>query len=103
VAAALCLSELSLPIAAEPHFMLFAAAVALVPMGAPPLTIFAALYFVPLAYTAEVFTSGWSVLLAYPRLYAAWLLWAWTIRAMLGWASTSDASAVRSAGTVDAT
>lgn len=102
VAAGLCLSELTLPIAAESHFMLFAAAVALVPLGVWPLTIFAALYLVPLSYTADVFTSGWSMLAAYPRLYAAWFLWAMTIRAMLRYAPTADARAVRSAGTVDA-
>lgn len=83
VAAGLCLSELTLPIAEESHFMLFAAAVALVPMGAWPLGIFAALYMVPLSSTAEVYTTGWSILAAYPRLYAAWLLWAMTIRGML--------------------
>ena len=30
---------------------------------------------VPLELTAERFTVGWWALLAYPRLYAAWLLW----------------------------
>lgn len=98
-AAGLCLSELTLPIAAEPHFMLFAAALALIPMGAISLLIFSALYLIPLAYTAEVFTDGWRVFLAYPRLYAAWLLWAWALRAMLGYAPASDARAGRSAGT----
>ena len=47
VAAGLCLSELSLPIAAEPHFMLFAAALALVPIGRVSLAVFAALYCDP--------------------------------------------------------
>ena len=83
VAAGLCLSELTLPIAEEPHFMLFAAAVALVPLGARPLAIFTALYVVPLSWTAEAYTTGWTILAAYPRLYAAWLLWAMAIRAML--------------------
>lgn len=102
VAAGLCLSELTLPTAAESHFMLFAAAVALVPLGAWPLGIFAVLYFVPLAVTAEAYTTGWSVLAAYPRLYAAWFLWALAMRAMLRYAPEADARAVRSAGTVDA-
>ena len=102
VAAALCLSELSLPIAAEPHFMLFAAALALIPIGRVSLAVFAALYFIPLAYTAEVFTDGWGVVFAYPRLYAAWLLWAIAFAAMLRCRPASDAGAVRSAGTVDA-
>ncbi len=48
----------------------------------PMMALFAALYFVPLAATAEVFTRGWSILAAYPRLYAAWLLWALAIHAM---------------------
>jgi hypothetical protein len=102
VAAGLCLSELSLPIAAEPHFMLFAAALALVPIGGVWLAAFGALYVIPLVYTAEVFTDGWRVLLAYPRLYAAWLLWAVALNAMLRYAPASDAGAVRSAGTVEA-
>lgn len=102
VAAGLCLSELSLPIAAEPHFMLFAAALALIPIGGSSLAVFTALYLIPLADTAEVFTDGWRVLLAYPRLYAAWLLWALAIRAMLRCAPASDARAERSAGTVEA-
>lgn len=102
VAAGLCLSELSLPIAAEPHFMLFAAALALLPIGRVSLAVFAALYLIPLAYTAEVFTDGWRVVFAYPRLYAAWLLWAIAFAAMLRLAPASDARAERSAGTVPA-
>jgi hypothetical protein len=82
VASGLCLSELTLPIAEEPHFMLFAAAVALAPIRAGPLMAFAALYFVPIEYTAEAFTSGWRIVAAYPRLYAAWLLWTVTILEM---------------------
>ena len=42
--------------------------------------VIAALLIVPLEWTAERFTSGWWVVLAYPRLYAAWLLWAASIR-----------------------
>jgi hypothetical protein len=102
IAAGLCLSELTLPIAAEPHFMLFAAALALIPIGPIALAIFAALYFVPLAITAEVFTSDWSVFAAYPRLYAAWLLWGVAVAAMLRYPPAADARATRSAGTVDA-
>ena len=37
--------------------------------------IVAALVIVPLEWTADRMTSGWWILLAYPRLYAAWLLW----------------------------
>ena len=39
------------------------------------------LLIVPLEFTAERFTSGWWAVLAYPRLYAAWLLWAASVRA----------------------
>ncbi|MGQ0733489.1 MAG: glycosyltransferase 87 family protein [Acidobacteriota bacterium] len=100
VAAGLCLSELALPAAAEPHFLLFAAALVLIPTSAISLTVFTVLYVVPLAYTAEVFTDGWRVIAAYPRLYAAWLLWALALRGMLRCAPASDARARRSAGMV---
>jgi hypothetical protein len=46
------------------------------------LALFGVLYFVPLEYTAQVFTDGWSVLAAYPRLYALWLLWGLAVMAM---------------------
>ena len=39
-----------------------------------------ALLIVPLEWTAERFTTGWSSLLAYPRLYAAWGLWALSLK-----------------------
>ena len=39
-----------------------------------------ALLVVPLEWTAERFTVGWWALLAYPRLYAAWLLWLLSLR-----------------------
>jgi hypothetical protein len=38
------------------------------------------LLIIPLETTADRFTSGGWVLLAYPRLYAAWLLWAATVK-----------------------
>jgi hypothetical protein len=34
----------------------------------------------PLAYKDPLLADGWIALLAYPRLYGAWLLWAWLIR-----------------------
>ena len=34
----------------------------------------------PLAYEDPSLADGWIALLAYPRLYGAWLLWAWLIR-----------------------
>jgi hypothetical protein len=83
VAAGVCLCELSLPAAAEPHYVLFAIPLALLVLSPPMLALFAVLYVVPLAYTAQVFTDGWSVLAAYPRLYALWLLWALAVAAML--------------------
>ena len=48
------------------------------------LLLIGALLIVPLEYTAERFTTGWWALLAYPRLYAAWLLWAASIRELRG-------------------
>jgi hypothetical protein len=39
-----------------------------------------ALLIVPLEWTAERFVAGWWSLLAYPRLYAAWLLWFFSTR-----------------------
>jgi hypothetical protein len=86
VAAAVCLSELSLPAAAEPHFVLFATPLALLMLSPAMLGLFTLLYLVPLDYTAHVFTNGWSVLAAYPRLYSVWLLWGLAVAAMLGYA-----------------
>jgi endonuclease/exonuclease/phosphatase (EEP) superfamily protein YafD len=43
----------------------------------------ALLLMVPLEYTAYRFTEGWAALAAYPRLYAAWLLWGLALREML--------------------
>ncbi len=80
VAAGTTLSVLALPAVAEPHFVLMAIPLALLKMGVLELAAIAALLVVPLEFTAEKFTSGWWVLLAYPRLYAAWLLWAAAVR-----------------------
>ena len=88
--------------AAEPHFILFAVPLALLVLSPAMLAVFAVLYLVPLARTAEVFTDGWSVLAAYPRLYAVWLLWGLAVAAMLRYSPVADARATRSAGTVDA-
>ncbi len=82
IAAAATLSVLSLPAAAESHFVLMAVPLALVSLGVAELAVIAALLIVPLEFTAERFTSGWWSLLAYPRLYAGWLLWAASIREM---------------------
>ena len=101
-AAGVCLCELSMPAAAEPHFILFAVPLALLVLSPAMLAVFAVLYLVPLARTAQVFTDGWSVLAAYPRLYAVWLLWGLAVAAMLRYSPVADARATRSAGTVDA-
>ena len=83
IAAAAALAVLSLPAAAESHFVLMAIPLALVRLNAVELSVIAALLIVPLEVTAERFTAGWWSLLAYPRLYAAWLLWAASIRSMV--------------------
>jgi hypothetical protein len=80
VAAGTTLSVLSLPAAAEPHFVLMAIPLALLRLQLLELLAIAGLLIVPLELTAERHTAGWAVLLAYPRLYAAWLLWAAAIR-----------------------
>lgn len=80
LAAAATLSVLSLPAVAEPHFVLMAIPLALLRLTIAELIVIAALLLVPLEITTEKFTAGWWALLAYPRLYAAWLLWAASIR-----------------------
>jgi hypothetical protein len=83
IAAGVALSELTLPAAAEPHFALLAIPLGLIEISPVMLALVAALLIVPLEWTAETFTTGWSSLLAYPRLYAAWLLWALSLRGLL--------------------
>jgi alpha-1,2-mannosyltransferase len=80
IAAAAALSVLSLPAVAEPHFVLMAIPLALLRLRAIEMLVIGALLIVPLEYSAERYTTGWLALLAYPRLYAAWLLWAAAIR-----------------------
>lgn len=80
LAAAAALAVLSLPAVAEPHFVLMAIPLALLRLSLTETVIIGALLVVPLEWTAERFTSGWAVLLAYPRLYAGWLLWALSVR-----------------------
>jgi hypothetical protein len=81
--AAAALSVLTLPAVAEPHFVLMAIPLAVLRLRPVEFAVIAALLLVPLEITAERFTSGWPVLLAYPRLYAAWLLWALCIKDLL--------------------
>jgi hypothetical protein len=82
IASAATLSVLTLPAVAEPHFVLMAIPLALLRLPVAEFAVVAALLLVPLELTAERFTAGWWALLAYPRLYAAWLLWAASIRAL---------------------
>jgi hypothetical protein len=77
------LSVLTLPAVAEPHFVVLAIPLALLPLGPVQFATIAALLLVPLEVSAERFTSGWMVVFAYPRLYAAWLLWAHGIKELL--------------------
>ena len=53
---------------------------ALLRLSLVEVAVIGGLLIVPLEFTAERFTSGWWVLLAYPRLYAAWILWAAAVR-----------------------
>ena len=50
----------------------------------------------PLPYEDPILTTGWTALLAYPRLYGAWLLWAWLIRGL--WLERRAAAGVRASG-----
>jgi hypothetical protein len=83
LAAAAALSVLTLPAVAEPHFVLMGIPLLLISLRSWELAIAGTLLIVPLEFTAERFTAGWSVFLAYPRLYAAWVLWAASVREML--------------------
>ena len=91
VATAVAAGVLVLGLAQEYHFamLLVPAAVALarwfdVP-GRPAfdglwLAAAFALLAAPLPYKDPLLTVGWTALLAYPRLYGAWLLWGWLVR-----------------------
>ena len=83
IAAGVTLTVLSQPAAAESHFVLLAIPLALLPLRPWQLAPVAFLLIVPLELTAERFTVGWTALLAYPRLYAAWTLWGLSIRALV--------------------
>jgi hypothetical protein len=83
LAAGATLSLLVLPASAEVHFVLLGIPLLIVPLRPLELAVIAFLLIIPLELTAERFTSGWAVLLAYPRLYAAWLLWAAGIKELL--------------------
>jgi hypothetical protein len=103
IAAGLCLCALDVPTAEDPHFATLGIPLVLLiarwrGQGAIrwwPWVVYAALVFVPLAYTARRYVDGWSAVLAYPRLYAAWILWAIAIADM-----RRSATAARLADTV---
>lgn len=107
VAAGVCLSVLAVPIAEEHQFVLLGIPMILVLQvrgrgaereGASswwPWLAFSALFVVPLGYTANRLSGGWSALAAYPRLYAAWLLWGLTVREMLRDQRPDGSGAVR--------
>ena len=78
------LAVLTLPAVAEPHFVLLGLPLLLVPLRPIEFAVLAFLIMVPLEVTAERFTTGWSVVFAYPRLYAAWLLWVACLRRLTG-------------------
>lgn len=97
LSAAAALSVLTLPAVAEPHFVLMAIPLALLRLRAIEIACIGALLIVPLEWTAERFTSGWASVLAYPRLYAAWWLWAASIRELRAESPASDGEQRRAA------
>lgn len=92
LAAGVVLTLLALPAAAEAHFVLLGIPLLLVPLKPLELVVVAVLIAVPLEFTAERFTTGWWVLLAYPRLYASWLLLAVCLRQLITSSLHSKAS-----------
>jgi hypothetical protein len=80
IAGAAALSVVTLPAVAEPHYVLMAVPLALLRLSLTETVAVGALLIVPLEWTAERFVAGWWSLLAYPRLYAAWLLWFFSTR-----------------------
>ena len=80
LAGGIVLSILAGPMAEDYHFAVLAVPIVLLLSTAAPnaavIGLIGALLFVPLRLTAFHFQDGWLSLLAYPRLYAAWLLWA---------------------------
>jgi len=93
IGAAIVVGVLVLNLAQEYHFavLLAPAVVALAhivevprrrPLDVAWLAVALVLLAAPLAYEGPALSTGWLALLAYPRLYGAWLLWAWLIRAL---------------------
>ena len=84
-AAGVCLSLLCIPIAEDHAFVLLA--IPIFALAATPprwsWVVVAVLVLVPAQLTVERYLTGWLSLLAYPRLYATWWLWALTIHASI--------------------
>lgn len=97
LSAAAALSVLTLPAVAEPHFVLMAIPLALLRLRAIEIVCIGTLLIVPLEWTAERFTSGWWSVLAYPRLYAAWWLWAVSVRELRAESPASNSEERRAA------
>jgi len=82
IAAAVCLSLIIVPVAEDHHFALLSVALFLLLPVEPrsphvwPLLLGSVLLVVPSTLTIDRFTNGLWVLLAYPRLYAVWVVWA---------------------------
>jgi hypothetical protein len=76
---AIVLSVLAGPMAEDYHFAVLAVPIVLLLSTAVPvwpwIGLVAMLLLLPLRLTAFRFQDGWLSLVAYPRLYAAWLLW----------------------------
>jgi hypothetical protein len=95
IAAGICLSLMLVPIAEDHHFVLLGAALFMLwprrwRRGDWPLVAALALLWVPSAWSIHRFTDGWASLLAYPRLYALWLVWGYTVGSMRGAGSATQ-------------
>lgn len=101
VGVAVAAGVMVLGLAQEYHFamLLVPAAVALARWFEVParptshgvwLALALALLAAPLPYEDPLLAVGWTALLAYPRLYGAWLLWGWLVREL--WADRQAAT-----------
>jgi hypothetical protein len=89
-AALIPLSVVLLPVAEEHHFVILLIPIFILgdhlrhdfSLSVDWLLLGPALFLllVPLPYASPVFSAGWLALLAYPRLYGAWLIWLIAVR-----------------------